>query len=57
MAKAFTGLDDPRVIAAREAFEDTGSYSDAARLVGTSRTSIKRALEFYEKNTSLIGLT
>jgi hypothetical protein len=50
MAKAFTGLDDPRVIAAREAFEDTGSYSDAARLVGTSRTSIKRALEFYEKN-------
>ena len=56
MAKAFTGLDDPRVIAAREAFEDTGSYSDAARLVGTSRTSIKRALEFYEKNISLIGL-
>ncbi|SVC51363.1 uncharacterized protein METZ01_LOCUS304217, partial [marine metagenome] len=49
MARPFSGLDDPRVKEAVAAFDNTGSAVDAGKLIGTSPSSIKRALDFYHK--------
>ena len=50
MADRFTGLDDPRIVRAKEAFDRTGNISEAARILETSRASVGRALNFIKKH-------
>lgn len=50
MGRPFTGLDDPRVIRAVEAYNEIGSVQGAARAIETSPSSVKRALTFYHSN-------